>query len=73
MFRQRVLLASFAALIAGALAQPSAAQTYPSQPIKIIVPTAPGGVADIVGRTTFADLVRDWREKQTEFVLNWEI
>ena len=51
MFRQRVLLASFAALIAGALAQPSAAQTYPSQPIKIIVPTAPGGVADIGGRT----------------------
>jgi tripartite-type tricarboxylate transporter receptor subunit TctC len=50
MFVQRVLFALFASLIAGAFAQPASAQTYPSQPIKIIVPTAPGGVADIVGR-----------------------
>jgi tripartite-type tricarboxylate transporter receptor subunit TctC len=27
------------------------AQTYPSQPIKLIVPTPPGGIADLVGRT----------------------
>lgn len=51
MFHRQVLFASFAALIAGLFVQPASAQTYPSQPIKIIVPTAPGGVADIVGRT----------------------
>jgi len=39
-----------AAVMAVATALPTAAQDYPSQPIKIIVPTAPGGVADIVGR-----------------------
>ena len=30
---------------------PSIAQGYPSQPIKILVATPPGGIADLVGRT----------------------
>src|SRR5215216_2255437 len=30
---------------------PAAAQTYPTQPIKIIVATAPAGLADLVART----------------------
>lgn len=30
-------------------------------------------VSGVVDRTTFADLLRDWREKQSRFVLNWEI
>ena len=30
-------------------------------------------VAAIVDRTTFADLVRQWDEKQNRHVLNWEI
>ncbi|MGD0500539.1 MAG: Rrf2 family transcriptional regulator [Bryobacteraceae bacterium] len=30
-------------------------------------------VSGVVDRTTFADLVRDWNEKQNRYVLNWEI
>ena len=39
------------ALLACSLTAPAGAQSYPSQPIRIIVPTPPGGVADIVART----------------------
>ena len=41
---------------AAALATPASAQQYPSQPIKIIVSLAPGGVADIMARTFAAKL-----------------
>jgi Rrf2 family transcriptional regulator, cysteine metabolism repressor len=30
-------------------------------------------VSDIVDKTTFGDLVRDWADKQNRFVLNWDI
>jgi tripartite-type tricarboxylate transporter receptor subunit TctC len=41
------LIVTAALVLAGA---PSRSETYPSQPIKIIVPFAPGGSSDIVGR-----------------------
>jgi len=30
-------------------------------------------VSEIIDKTTFADLLRRWSEKQARFVLNWEI
>jgi tripartite-type tricarboxylate transporter receptor subunit TctC len=42
---------ALAATLGAALAASAAfAQDYPSHPVKIIVPTAPGGAADLVGR-----------------------
>jgi hypothetical protein len=30
-------------------------------------------VADIIDKTTFADLIRSWTDRQNQFVHNWEI
>ena len=46
--------APFAAIVLSCLgisAGAAIAQNYPTQPIKIIVATPPGGLADLVGRT----------------------
>lgn len=41
---------ALAALMAAAFTLPAAAQDYPNKPVRVIVPFAPGGSADVFGR-----------------------
>src|SRR3982750_3416899 len=43
-----------------ALAGIASAQTYPSKPIKIVVPYPPGGFNDTLGRTLAAKFTEAW-------------
>ena len=49
MFRRRALLLCYFLVTSGLCSQ-ALAQTYPDRPIKLIVPFAPGGATDILGR-----------------------
>ena len=58
----RLLLSAVVAGLA-VLAGSAAAQTYPSKPIHILVPYAPGGIADIASRIIGAKLTEAWGQQ----------
>lgn len=67
MFRQdrRAILANAAAIASTSLALPLGAwaqdAAWPSRPVKVIVPYAPGGTTDVVGRMVADELTREFK------------
>jgi tripartite-type tricarboxylate transporter receptor subunit TctC len=57
----RLLIAVVSGLVL--LAHPAAAQNYPSKPIHMLVPYAPGGITDIAARIVGAKLTEAWGQQ----------
>src|SRR5262245_61963260 len=64
--REQTMIAYFRAAAALALclvASVAVAQTYPSKPVTIIVPAAPGGVTDALGRLLAKQFSDSWGQQ----------
>jgi Rrf2 family protein len=57
----------------GAKAQKTARKSRTADPFGDMWQRVDSAVSSVVDRTSFAELVRSWREKQTKYVPNWEI
>ena len=60
MLTSTIARAAFAAALCALVATPSSAQSYPSRPVKLVVPYVPGGGVDFVGRLVAQKLTDAW-------------
>jgi Rrf2 family protein len=59
--------------IEGAKARSTARKSRAADPFSDMWQRVDTAVSNVVDRTSFAELVRSWNEKQTKYVPNWEI
>src|SRR5689334_17101989 len=59
---RRLLLGSLASCVLATAAVTAQAQEFPSRPIKLVIPQAPGSGADVVGRMLADFMARDLKQ-----------
>ena len=57
------LIVNIAIAVVALAAAPAQAQTYPTKPIHVLIPYAPGGIADIAARIVGAKLTEAWGQQ----------
>lgn len=51
----------------------SSTQGQPGDPFADIWNRVDSAISEVLDRTTFAELARDWQEKNTQYIPNWDI
>ena len=70
---EAITVGEIVSYVEGTKAQKSARKTGSADPFSDLWDRVDTAVSTVIDRTTFAELVRNWSEKQTKYVPNWDI